>query len=496
MPLHELTKDQRLNLLEDMLVLFQEFCLLEFQTHLYQYQMKVARALLYSIVVERRTVFVKISRQAGKTQVLTLLLRFLILYYRHFLGVPLMAAIASPHGEQAKTDIDRLKLSLQKLRERWQVKDRENNQSTIRAYRKDLLLCEMFKFSLAPTTHNESKTLNVLAIEESHKADHQKRSDELDPMMSAQNGCVWHFGVGCTSVNDYQRGCAGQLADSLVVVVPVDEVIRDRRLVYEQTGDPSHLAYEKSFEAEVRQKGVNNPEIRRNYFLEDQVEVGGFVSRERLLGCARPVGVEVPTDRLYIGIDWARSQDSTWITIVNDRNDVIEWFKYPHVPYLEQVELMQADLAKKRTGKRIVDGEEEEYEWTYLERIVAVYGDATGGTGDAPNEMLREHSGLPVGDESLFKFTLQSKNDLYLHFESALFKDEGDEYRFTFPADHPLAGEFEEQMTRLVREYKGDGEYLSVHHPDEQGARDDAPDATALALYAAKESFVGDLLVA
>jgi|GEM_PF-5217479 len=35
-------------------------------------------------------------------------------------------------------------------------------------------------------------------------------------------------------------------------------------------------------------------------------------------------------------------------------------------------------------------------------------------------------------------------------------------------------------MTTLVREYKGDGEFLSVHHPDTPGALDDAPDALCL----------------
>src|SRR4051812_15231418 len=68
--------------------------------------------------------------------------------------------------------------------------------------------------------------------------------------------------------------------------------------------------------------------------------------------------------------------------------------------------------------------------------------------------------------------------------------------RLSYPADHPLAGEFEEQATRLVREYKGGGEYLSVHHPAEADAKDDAPDATALAGMAAMQAFVGDLLFA
>jgi hypothetical protein len=50
---------------------------------------------------------------------------------------------------------------------------------------------------------------------------------------------------------------------------------------------------------------------------------------------------------------------------------------------------------------------------------------------------------------------------------------------FAYPADHPLASQFEEQTMRLVREYKGDEEYLSVDHPDEPDAHGDFPDSTA-----------------
>ena len=58
------------------------------------------------------------------------------------------------------------------------------------------------------------------------------------------------------------------------------------------------------------------------------------------------------------------------------------------------------------------------------------------------------------------------------------------------------ANEFEEQMTKLVRKFKGDGEYLSVHHPDEPGAKGDSCDAVALALFAVKDGDIGELLIA
>ena len=83
---------------------------------------------------------------------------------------------------------------------------------------------------------------------------------------------------------------------------------------------------------------------------------------------------------------------------------------------------------------------------------------------------------------------------MYLAFESAIYREPGDSLRFSYPVDHALAAEFEEQMTALVREYKGDGDYLSVHHPDTPGALDDAPDATALMLIGAAQGAVGDIL--
>lgn len=405
-----------------------------------------------------------------------------------------MCGFASPKGEIAKTSCDRIKKSIQHLRDTWQVEDKEFNAVTIRAYRHDTLHAEVFRFSLAQSTSNESKSLNLLIVDEAHKADDQKRSDQLDPMLAASNGSLWLIGVGNPRLCDFYNAVNGQLPNTTVVRATAEDVIRDRRRKFDETGDPIHLAYEHAFEAELRKKGRQNPEIRRNYYLEDTVEEGNFASRERLLSCARGPDVVVSMEKLFFGIDWARVSDYTWVAISNDQNDIITWFKYPHLPYEQQIELMLADLKKPIKATRTKDdGSNEEYEWTLFERIVGVKGDSTG-QGDMPMEFLQMHSGLPVGDDSHVKFTLQSKNDLYVNFENAIFRDAGDKMRFSYPADHPLAAEFEEQTTKLIREYKGDGEYLSVHHPDEPDAKDDAPDGTALTLFAVSNGGIGNIL--
>lgn len=152
MRLHELGPPQREVLLEETLRLFLLVCRQEFQTVLYPYQIRVARALLRSLLVSRADVFIKIARQSGKTEAVTLVLKFLMVFLLHLRGRPLMAGIASPNGEQAKTDVDRLKKSILHLNLRWGLEDRENNAQTIRAYRHDRLHCETYMFSLAPTT--------------------------------------------------------------------------------------------------------------------------------------------------------------------------------------------------------------------------------------------------------------------------------------------------------------------------------------------------------
>ena len=53
-----------------------------------------------------------------------------------------------------------------------------------------------------------------------------------------------------------------------------------------------------------------------------------------------------------------------------------------------------------------------------------------------------------------------------------------------------------DEAIALIREYKGDGEYLSVHHPEAADAKDDAPDATVLALLAGAGGGIGEILFA
>jgi hypothetical protein len=178
------------------------------------------------------------------------------------------------------------------------------------------------------TGEQRIKPLNVVLIEEAHKADDLQRSNEIDPRLASTGGFSIYIGVDTTRKCDFKRGCDGDLP-GVTIVVPATEVIADRRSQYEQDHSTKHLEHEKTFVRELRKKGHDNPETRRIFYLEDIVEEGNFVSRERLLSCARGPDILVPFDTLFLGLDWCRVSDQTIATISHDRNDVFEWFAYP-----------------------------------------------------------------------------------------------------------------------------------------------------------------------
>jgi hypothetical protein len=500
MTMQRLSDSQRSRMMDRVLQTFIGFAAQFGFTYLYPSQIEIAEILLYSALTEQWDVYIKISRQYGKTEIVTLVLRFLIVFYRLFTGRPLKCGIASPNGEQSKTDIDRIKLTWGIMGTGYATEDKEFSGSTIRAFRFGELYAEVFKFSLGPMTSNESKTLNLLIIEEAHKIDDQKRSDEMDPMLASTNGPTWHLGVGNTKDCDFKKGCDGQFPDSKKFVIGFDKIVKERREAYEKTNDPWHLNYEKKVGKEISKKGRGNPEIRRNYLVEDTVESGTFITLQRLQTMARPARTLVPMDNLFFGIDWAKSGDHSWASVGNDYNDTVDWLKVPHGRWSGQCEIVKDWIMEPRkiwVPRRDKDGSIKPVleEFTYFDRIMAVRGDSTG-LGDMPMETLMDITGMPVDDQSHVVFSESSKHTIYTNWEDALFREEGDEYRYSYPADHELTPEFEYQTSRLLRAYtkRGGKEMLKVNHPDGQGERDDAPDTTCLHVYAAATGKIQEFL--
>jgi hypothetical protein len=86
--IRDLKRQEREETLERVLHAFIIFCRQNFGFELYEYEVKIAYWCLYSLLVEPVDVYIKIARQAGKTETITLLLRFLIIFYRLLAWIP------------------------------------------------------------------------------------------------------------------------------------------------------------------------------------------------------------------------------------------------------------------------------------------------------------------------------------------------------------------------------------------------------------------------
>src|SRR4051812_39499469 len=172
-------------------------------------------------------------------------------------------------------------------------------------------------------------------------------------MLTSTDGMTWRIGVGCVRKCDFKDGCDGKVPDSEAIVVDAEEVIRDRRAMFEKTGDQKHLKYERTFHRIIRKTGKDNAQVKLNYLLIDDVTQGNFVSEEELKRCARSSDVKVSIDRLYFGIDWGRKKDHTWVVLTNEFCDIVDMLKGPHMRYEKQIEEIVAWPTKRDYHKRL-----------------------------------------------------------------------------------------------------------------------------------------------
>lgn len=494
-----LPKESRTEFIPMIVEMFRVWCDREFGFYLYDWQIEFATEFFESMFVSREDIALQVARQAGKTEDVTLLLRFCMNFYYSWYGrEPFMCGISSPKGEQAKTDIDRIKKSINLKRDAWKIEDRENNANTIRAYKFNRLISEMYKFSLAKGTSNESKTIVVSVVEEAHKTDDEKRQDEIDAMLTDTDGFTVFIGVGNIQNCDFYRGVVGEREGTKALVFDCDRVIADRQKAYEATGEIKHLRYKKTVEKERKKKGSMNPSFRRNYKLENMIEVSDYISMARLQShrrkhcdCCMDTGyykndeglnIEcgcVSVETLFLGVDFGKSIDRTVATVMNEYYDILDWIVISDMPDFED----QAKVIQEQCKKR-----------GYFDNIVSVRLDATAMGGAA--QIFQKYTDFPCGEESHVVFGTQTKNAMYTELDTRLFKDSdaSPKTKLSYPGEHEHAETFEHELTNLQRIYKGDGEYLVPSHKEGDDWHDDFPDSVALVTIGATGGGIGDII--
>lgn len=434
-----------------------------------------------AICRENTESFQEIARQSGKTTAVVESVAYLMGVLDLVLGRPVGVGFFAPRYEQAKTDWDRVKDIMPEIAVLFGLKTVEDNAHTMR-YRRPLYARRsgrflrwenasvMYAMSLGESTKLESKTLDIAIVEEAHEISDKKFKKEVRPMLTATNGIACFIGVAGYQMCDFKRGVE---ESGRTLIFPVDKVIESRREAFEETGDHQHLEYEKFYKKTLEKVGnVITDEIKTQYLLEWVTERGNFVTRKQLESCRKRFFC-VETPDVMVGIDWGKHTDPTVVTVSTELGQRLRSKEYLGTDYVLQVPLIIKWLQEEFADKG----------WN----IRKIIYDSTGG-GDVVGETLKEKSRWSVEP---FVFSQISKANLYQTFGNLIALgaaiasdpslDKG-QRRFEYWEYDEMVGKFEYEMCDLVKEYKGDKQLLSVHHPDESGAHDDYPDSAAMSV--------------
>lgn len=460
------------------------FLLKHFNVVLYPSQRKVSDRLLEAVFsFEGTEIPAEFSRQAGKTTAIVYTVAFIIYLFKQVIGRGIRIGIFAPQKEQAKTDFDRLKVAFNQLNKNGiDMGFREYNATTLRPETPDYVYDtengkivetppatleldfgnEVFIFPISKTSNPESKTLDLIIIEEAQSVDDFKMKNAVFPMGASTNASRIFIGTAGYHICYFYR----KLQQSQDYVFDYKKVIQERREAYDLTKRKYHLNYEKYVLKERNEQGEDSDEFKTQYGLEWVLGAGQFITMDEFNSLIGDFGRSHHNiqDPHFAGIDTAKSPDSTVVTILRgmgeNKRRLVNWMELKGDNYQDQFDII----------------------WEFLKRydIKALAIDSTG-QGDFMPDMFQAHTRWQDENSGLYrvKFNLSSKDVLYKNLMVVCR-----EFLTSIPKiDTKEAEKFKQQMLDLQKEYKGDT-YLSCHHPDEPYAHDDYCDSWALSEYA------------
>lgn len=409
---------------------------------------------------------VEFSRQSGKTTAIVYTVEFILTWLSVYFDRQIHIGIFAPQIEQAKTDFDRLKVALRRIKDMIVVDEEIERIIKEQENAKTLVLPDGSSCYIAPVTKTsrpESKTLDLMIFEESQDLDDKIVMESIWPIGSTTNAPRIYLGTAGTQICHFYR--LGQSGRALKLYY--DQIVIQRRKTYELTGDARHLIYEQAVAEEIELRGIDSDEIQRPYFGKWLIGTGQFVTEEdldKLYDESRGVTYHYTKTDAYVGIDTAKHPDSTVVTVLryNEEKKVkelIAWLELRGDNYQDQFDIIKHFLSQYK--------------------VVAVAIDATG-QGDFMPDLFEKNSNWVDEHSGLYrvKFSAVSKDMIYKNLKVSI-----KESLTRLPKVDKKNGErFRQQMLDLQQEYKG--QLLSVKHPDSPDAHDDYCDSWALAEWA------------
>lgn len=324
----------------------------------------------------------------------------------------------------------------------------------------------------------ESKTYHLILLDESQDLDSYVVAKSIMPMGAATNATTVATGTPGTTKGYFYNMIAVNKRDQ--VNGRRDDAKLQPKLHFQydyKTVQKFSENYAKYVKKEKRKIGEDSDEFQQAYNLKWLLERGMAVPEElfeELTNRKLNISTSYKAAPLVAGLDWGKGQDSTVLTIGRPLWDQVD-------------EAGRAPVEVIYWWDKLGDN----YEEIFAElkdqlahfTVQTIACDATGVGEPLVDRLTWE---LPHITVLPVKFSSQSKDHLYKWFLLML-----QERKCTWPGLDRVRGRkywknFRDQMTNLVKEYKG--QYLTCHAPEDQkNAHDDFPDSLALMMWCINE---------
>lgn len=465
------------------LVLFTEqFCDIE----LFPYQVPIAYRMIESIVLgDGEEMTLVATRQSGKSEVVSNVLSSMMVIlpklstiYPTWLSKfekGFWCGVFAPVEDQADTVFSRIVNKLTSDHAVSFLLDPEIDDRTqaggtrgkgkIISLKRSGSLCRMQTCN--PKAKIESKTYHFVLVDEAQEADEFVIAKSIKPMLAFNNGSIMLTGTATRNKSYFYK-----------------MIQYNKRRVNQRGGNirPCHFEYDWRIAAKYNQNyakfiskeklriGEDSDEFQMSYCNRWMLEKGMFVTEERLerlYDPSMPLIKQWWRTQVVAGIDVARANDSTVVTVVWvdwDHPDPFGFYEHRILNWLE------------------INNEEWEQQYFQIIDFLRNYellrvGVDAQGVGGAVAERLQvllpNIEVLPISSDS------KNQNERWVHLTELIQREQ-----LVIPG-HSKARrtrmwkKFNQQMNDLEKVYRGP--YMLAEAPDEKGAFDDYPDSLAIA---------------
>ena len=433
---------------------------------LYKYQEEAVYAIIYSVITFSGDVKTMLfSRQSGKSEAMAFVIDTLcvllpalgkIIPDLEQFKTGFRVGLFAPQSDQVQTTYSRAMTRINSANAEMVLSDPDIDVYLQSSARLELSNGSYLAGQVASKQSKiESKTYDMVIVEEAQDVDDLIVSKSIEPMLSSTAGTLIKVGTTGMTKNHFWYEIQHNRQIDRKIIDPrirnhfeydYKRIIRDRRIQYDIDHKRFHLNYEADILRKKARWGEDSQSFKLAYALIWDLESGMLLTDKEYIGIInKKLGYQYPANNDYVvaGLDIGKSPAETVLTIARVFHSE-DQFDKPYKQILAWAALGGMDY---ETQHHVI------MDYIVEFNISCIFADYTG-VGKAVVDRLMYACGEYV-DITPYTFTSQSKSDMWFNFVSEI-----QTRHLIVPANKKVRAtteymKFEEQMKNCQKYFNG-----------------------------------------